>query len=176
MGRTGKIAGSSKFSAKRLLAAVLVFAASFSALLLYRWLLASQEETPTTTAPPLYTWPAQGELTSRYGWRWGRMHKGIDIAAPIGTPVVASASGTVTYAQWNDGGYGNLVEITHPDGTTTLYGHNDRLLVSEGQEVEQNQQIAEMGTTGRSNGPHLHFEICPEGEGADNPMKYLPQK
>lgn len=122
-----------------------------------------------------YIWPAQGEFTSGYGWRWGRMHRGIDIAAPVGTPIVASAPGTVTYAQWNDGGYGNLVEITHPDGTTTLYAHNDRLLVREGEEVEQGQQIAEMGTTGFSTGPHLHFELHARGQGAVNPVAYLPR-
>ncbi|MCU0516795.1 MAG: peptidoglycan DD-metalloendopeptidase family protein [Oscillatoria sp. Prado101] len=122
-----------------------------------------------------YIWPAQGEFTSGYGWRWGRMHRGIDIAAAVGTPIVASAPGTVTYAQWNDGGYGNLVEITHPDGTTTLYAHNDRLLVREGQEVDQGQQIAEMGSTGFSTGPHLHFEVHPRGQGAVNPIAYLPR-
>jgi murein DD-endopeptidase MepM/ murein hydrolase activator NlpD len=122
-----------------------------------------------------YIWPAQGELTSGYGWRWGRMHKGIDVAAAVGTPVVAAAPGTVTYAEWNDGGYGNLVEITHSDGSSTLYGHNDRLLVREGQEVEQGQQIAEMGSTGFSTGPHVHFEVHPRGQGAVNPIAYLPR-
>ncbi len=122
-----------------------------------------------------YIWPAQGEFTSGYGWRWGRMHRGIDIAAAVGTPVVAAAPGTVTYAQWNDGGYGNLVEITHEDGSSTLYAHNDRLLVRKGQEVEQGQQIAEMGNTGFSTGPHLHFEVHPRGQGAVNPIAYLPR-
>ena len=122
-----------------------------------------------------YIWPAQGEFTSGYGWRWGRMHRGIDIAAAVGTPIVASAPGTVTYAQWNDGGYGNLVEITHADGSSTLYAHNDRLLVRQGQEVEQGQQIAEMGSTGFSTGPHLHFEVHPRGQGAVNPIAYLPR-
>lgn len=121
-----------------------------------------------------YIWPAQGVLTSGYGWRWGRMHKGIDIAGPIGTPIVAAAPGVITYARWNDGGYGYLVEITHPDGSVTLYAHNDRILVREGQEVEQGQQVAEMGSTGFSTGPHLHFEIHPPGQGAVNPLAYLP--
>ncbi|MGC9502999.1 peptidoglycan DD-metalloendopeptidase family protein [Baaleninema sp.] len=121
-----------------------------------------------------YIWPAQGVLTSGYGWRWGRMHNGIDIAGPIGTPIVAAAPGVVTYAQWNAGGYGNLVEITHPDGSLTLYAHNHRLLVTEGQQVAQGQQIAEMGNTGFTTGPHLHFEIHPSGQGAVNPMAYLP--
>ncbi|MDY6936066.1 MAG: peptidoglycan DD-metalloendopeptidase family protein [Cyanobacteriota bacterium] len=121
-----------------------------------------------------YTWPAQGELSSGYGWRWGRMHQGIDIAGPVGTPIVAAAPGKVTYSRWNSGGYGNLVEITHPDGSITLYAHNSRLLVNEGEDVEQGQQIAEMGSTGFSTGPHLHFELHPAGVGAVDPMAYLP--
>lgn len=120
-----------------------------------------------------YIWPAKGVLTSGYGWRWGRMHKGIDIAAPVGTPIVAAAAGVVTYSGWNAGGYGNLVEITHPDGSVTLYAHNDRNLVREGQEVEQGQQIAEMGSTGYSTGPHSHFEVHLPGQGAVNPIAYL---
>lgn len=121
-----------------------------------------------------YIWPARGVLTSGFGWRWGRMHKGIDVAAPIGTPVVAAAGGVVVTAGWNSGGYGNLVEIQHPDGSLTLYAHNNRLLVRPGQQVEQGQQIAEMGSTGFSTGPHVHFEIHPAGRGAVNPMAFLP--
>jgi murein DD-endopeptidase MepM/ murein hydrolase activator NlpD len=123
-----------------------------------------------------YIWPSEGILTSGYGWRWGRMHRGIDIAGPIGTPIVAAAPGVVTYAGWNDGGYGNLVELEHPDGSLTLYAHNHRVLVNKGQKVTQGQQIAEMGNTGRSTGPHLHFEIHPAGQGAVNPMALLPSK
>jgi murein DD-endopeptidase MepM/ murein hydrolase activator NlpD len=122
-----------------------------------------------------YIWPAQGVLTSGFGWRWGRMHKGIDIAGPIGTPIVAAASGTVITAGWNSGGYGNLVEIQHADGSVSLYAHNSRVNVRVGQRVQQGQQIAEMGSTGYSTGPHLHFEIHPSGQGAVNPMAYLPQ-
>lgn len=121
-----------------------------------------------------YTWPAQGVLSSGYGWRWGRMHKGIDIAGPIGTPIYAAADGIVTFAGWNAGGYGNLVEIEHPDGSLTLYAHNHRILVREGQNVSQGEQVAEMGSTGFSTGPHLHFEIHPSGQGAVNPIAYLP--
>ena len=123
-----------------------------------------------------YIWPAKGVLTSGYGWRWGRMHKGIDIAAPVGTPVVAAAPGVVASAGWNSGGYGNLVEIQHPDGSLTLYAHNNRILVRRGQEVTQGQQIAEMGTTGHSTGPHTHFEVHPTGRGAVNPIAFLPRK
>jgi murein DD-endopeptidase MepM/ murein hydrolase activator NlpD len=121
-----------------------------------------------------FIWPTKGVFTSGYGWRWGRMHKGIDIAGPIGTPIVAAADGVVTYAQWNDGGYGYLVEITHPDGTETVYAHNNRILVQKGQRVAQGEQISEMGSTGFSTGPHLHFEIHPAGQGAINPMAVLP--
>ncbi|NES83515.1 MAG: peptidoglycan DD-metalloendopeptidase family protein [Moorea sp. SIO2B7] len=123
-----------------------------------------------------YTWPAKGVLTSGYGWRWGRMHKGIDIAAPIGTPITAAASGEVISAGWNSGGYGNLVKLKHPDGSMTLYAHNNRILVRRGQKVKQGQQIAEMGSTGYSTGPHLHFEIHPNGSRASNPMAFLPRK
>jgi murein DD-endopeptidase MepM/ murein hydrolase activator NlpD len=122
-----------------------------------------------------YIWPAQGVFTSGYGWRWGRMHRGIDVAGPVGTPIVAAAPGTVTYSRWNSGGYGNLVEITHPDGSLTLYAHNNRNLVSEGENVAQGQQIAEMGSTGFSTGPHLHFEIHRPGQGATDPMAFLPR-
>ncbi|MBE9129068.1 MULTISPECIES: peptidoglycan DD-metalloendopeptidase family protein [unclassified Coleofasciculus] len=122
-----------------------------------------------------YIWPSKGVLTSGYGQRWGRMHKGIDIAAPVGTPVVAAAPGVVVTAGWNSGGYGKLVEIKHPDGSLTLYAHNHRLLVRSGQEVAQGQQISEMGSTGYSTGPHLHFEVHPAGRGAVNPMAFLPK-
>ncbi|MBW4683479.1 MAG: peptidoglycan DD-metalloendopeptidase family protein [Microcoleus vaginatus WJT46-NPBG5] len=122
-----------------------------------------------------YIWPAKGEMTSGYGWRWGRMHAGIDVAGPIGTPIVAAAPGVITYASWNEGGYGNLVEIQHPDGSLTLYAHNDRILVREGQQVDQGQQIAEMGSTGFSTGPHLHFEVHRRGQGAIDPIAMLPQ-
>ncbi len=122
-----------------------------------------------------YIWPAKGMLTSGFGRRWGRMHKGIDIAAPVGTPVVAAAPGKVITAGWNDGGYGNLVEVQHPDGSVTLYGHNSRILVKVGQTVAQGQQIADMGSTGFSTGPHSHFEVHLPGQGAVNPVAHLPQ-
>lgn len=123
-----------------------------------------------------YIWPAKGVITSGYGWRWGRMHRGIDIAAPVGTPILAASSGEVVVAGWNSGGFGNLVKVRHYDGSLTLYAHNSRILVREGQHVKQGQQIAEMGSTGRSTGPHLHFEVHPNGRGAVNPIAYLPKK
>ncbi|MEM6598891.1 MAG: peptidoglycan DD-metalloendopeptidase family protein [Cyanobacteria bacterium P01_C01_bin.69] len=123
-----------------------------------------------------YIWPTQGTFTSGYGWRWGRMHRGVDVAGPVGTPIVAAAMGVVEEAGWNSGGYGNLVEIRHPDGSMTLYAHNNSLSVSKGQTVRQGQKIAEMGSTGYSTGPHLHFEIHPSGGGAVNPVAYLPRR
>jgi murein DD-endopeptidase MepM/ murein hydrolase activator NlpD len=121
-----------------------------------------------------YGWPAQGVITSHYGWRWGRMHSGIDIAGPIGTPIVAAADGVVITSEWHSGGYGNLVEIEHPDGSITLYGHNSEIRVSVGEVVKQGQLIALMGSTGYSTGPHLHFEVLLPGQGAVNPSAYLP--
>jgi murein DD-endopeptidase MepM/ murein hydrolase activator NlpD len=122
-----------------------------------------------------YTWPAKGVLTSGYGRRWGRMHRGIDIAGPIGTPIVAAASGEVISAGWNAGGFGKLVKIRHADGSVTYYAHNNRILVRRGEYVEKGQQVAEMGSTGRSTGPHLHFEIRPDGKSAINPIALLPR-
>lgn len=121
-----------------------------------------------------YLWPAQGTISSNYGQRHGRLHEGIDIAGPVGTPILAAAAGTVTRAEWTSGGYGNLVEIQHADGSLTRYGHNSKILVSAGQVVVQGQEIAEMGSTGRSSGPHCHFEIRLPQEGAVNPIAYLP--
>lgn len=123
-----------------------------------------------------WSWPAQGVFSSGYGWRWGRMHKGIDVANAEGTPIMAARNGKVTFADWHDGGYGYLVEITHPDGSLTRYGHNSALLVREGDVVQQGQVISRMGSTGRSTGPHLHFEIHLPGQGATNPMQFLPPR
>lgn len=120
-----------------------------------------------------YIWPARGVLTSGYGWRWGRMHRGIDVAGPVGTPIFAAAPGVVVRSGWNSGGYGKLVDIRHADGSLTRYAHNSRLLVEAGQQVRQGQQIAEMGSTGYSTGPHLHFEIHLPDRGAVNPMAHL---
>jgi murein DD-endopeptidase MepM/ murein hydrolase activator NlpD len=128
------------------------------------------------TTSKSFIWPSKGVLTSSYGRRWGRMHKGIDIGAPIGTPIVAVANGEVITAGWNSGGFGNLVKIEHPDGTVTLYAHNNKILVRKGQLVQQGEQISELGNTGRSTGPHLHFEIHPNGKDAVNPIAYLPKK
>lgn len=116
-------------------------------------------------------WPANGQFTSPFGYRWGRLHGGIDIAVPVGTPVQASAAGTVRIAGWV-GGYGNYVCIDHGGGLSTCYGHNSRLGVSVGQRVAKGQVIAASGNTGNSTGPHIHFETRVGGVQRD-PMGYL---
>ncbi|MEO0432063.1 MAG: peptidoglycan DD-metalloendopeptidase family protein [Cyanobacteria bacterium J06656_5] len=121
-----------------------------------------------------YIWPTHGTLTSGYGWRWGRMHRGIDVAGPVGTPIVSAAPGVVERAGWNSGGYGNLVEVRHADGSMTRYAHNSRIIVRAGQQVAQGQHIADMGSTGYSTGPHLHFEVHVPSRGTVNPMAMLP--
>ncbi len=120
-----------------------------------------------------FIWPADGVFTSGFGWRWGRIHQGIDIAAPVGTPILAAGSGVVEYASWNDGGYGNMIDIRHADGTITRYAHMNELYVRAGQPVSQGQTIGAMGSTGFSTGPHLHFEIRPNGGSAIDPMVFL---
>jgi len=115
-----------------------------------------------------YIMPAKGDLSSGFGWRWGRMHNGIDIANYVGTSVVAAADGEVVFAGWR-GGYGYLIEIRHQDGVKTLYAHNSKLLVSVGQKVDQSQPIALMGSTGNTTGPHLHFEILDDNGVAADP-------
>ncbi|MUH01218.1 peptidoglycan DD-metalloendopeptidase family protein [Scytonema sp. UIC 10036] len=116
-------------------------------------------------------WPAQGVISQ--GFR-KRQHEGIDIAGPFGTPIFAAAGGVVLRAGWEDTGLGNAVNIRHPDGRVTVYGHNQQVLVRTGQRVNQGQMIAKMGSTGNSSGPHLHFEIYPNGPRAVDPMRFLP--
>lgn len=117
------------------------------------------------------TWPVSGTLTSTFGPRWGSMHEGIDIAAPGGTPIVASASGTVILAGWL-GGYGNLVVIDHGGGLSTAYAHQSSIAVGVGQAVSQGQVVGYVGSTGHSTGNHLHFEVRVNGAAVD-PLGYL---
>lgn len=125
-----------------------------------------------TIIPPTYIKPINGgRKTSNYGWRWGRLHKGVDWGVPVGTKVFASSGGTVVRADYN-GAYGLCVLISHPDGRMTRYAHNSKLLVSVGQYVEQGETIALSGNTGRSTGPHVHFEIIINGSPVD-PLKYI---
>jgi murein DD-endopeptidase MepM/ murein hydrolase activator NlpD len=116
-------------------------------------------------------WPALGTVTSKFGQRWGRDHDGIDIAAAIGTNVRAFMGGKVSFSGWQDG-YGNLVIIDHGNGLKTYYGHNSKLLVKVGQTVDTSAIIAKSGNTGRSTGPHIHFEVRKNGNPV-NPLPYL---
>lgn len=117
-------------------------------------------------------WPVRGPVTSGYGYRWGRLHAGIDIGAGTGTPIRAAKGGVVTYAG-SMSGYGNVVIISHGGGFTTLYAHQSRIGTSDGAEVGQGQVIGYVGSTGRSTGPHLHFETRVNGNPQD-PRRYLP--
>lgn len=116
-------------------------------------------------------WPVSGPITSPFGPRWGRMHEGIDIAAPSGTPIVAAAAGTVIYTGWL-GGYGNLVVIDHGNGLATAYAHESGIVVGQGQSVAQGQVIGYVGSTGNATGSVLHFEVRVNGAAVD-PLGYL---
>ncbi len=116
-------------------------------------------------------WPVSGPITSPFGWRWGRMHEGIDIGVPYGTPIHAAAAGTVIYCGWEEG-YGNLVVIDHGGNLATAYGHQSSIAVSCGESVAQGQVIGYVGCTGHCTGPHLHFEVRIDGNPVD-PLGYL---
>ena len=129
--------------------------------------------TPGKSNAPL-RWPvAAPRLTSAFGTRWGKNHEGIDMAAPIGTPVLAAAAGDVIYAGDHVRGYGNMVVVKHSDNLVTVYAHNSVLLVHEGDRVSVGQEIARVGDTGRSTAPHLHFEVRRRDTPLD-PLQFLP--
>jgi murein DD-endopeptidase MepM/ murein hydrolase activator NlpD len=130
----------------------------------------------TKDPPPLigtgtFIYPIRGTLTSRYGTRWGRLHSGIDLAAPIGTHIKAADGGKVTFAGYN-GALGYMVAIDHGGGRVSWYGHCSKLHVKKGDKVYQGQHIANVGNTGRSTGPHVHFEVHINGK-TKNPLNYL---
>ena len=116
-------------------------------------------------------WPVSGPIVSGFGMRWGRLHAGVDIAVPSGTPVHAAAAGTVQIAGWVEG-YGNYVCIQHAGSLSTCYGHNTSLAVGVGQSVGQGEVISSSGCTGHCYGPHVHFETRIGGTPVD-PMQYL---
>ncbi len=124
-----------------------------------------------------YVWPLHGRLTSYYGARYlgmgtSNFHRGIDIAAPSGTPVRAARSGTVVYSGWSNQGYGNLVKIRHAGGAETWYAHFSSIAVAVGQYVDQGDLVGRVGSTGLSTGPHLHFELH-ENSRAVDPLAIL---
>ncbi len=132
---------------------------------------ASSSVTSNTSGMFMHPLNGNGSFSSGYGTRWGSFHGGVDISAPAGTAVYASAAGTVTYSGYN-GGYGNLVIIDHGNGYETYYAHNSRNYVQVGQTVTKGQNIAAVGSTGYSTGNHVHFEIRINGQRV-NPYGYL---
>jgi murein DD-endopeptidase MepM/ murein hydrolase activator NlpD len=134
---------------------------------------------PLTTVPEQYSgsmrWPLDAYIvSSEYGERWGKVHKGIDMAAHVGEPVYAIADGEVIYAGDGLRGYGNVVILRHDRKTTSLYAHNSELKVQQGDQVTKGTLVALLGNTGHSTGPHVHFEIR-DGDVAVNPRNVLPK-
>ena len=111
--------------------------------------------------------PASNKISSEFGGRWGKEHKGIDIPAPVGSPIVAIDDGEVVYAGDELSGFGNLTVLSHKYGVFSVYGHANKLLTKKGDIVKRGQEIAEVGNTGHSTGPHLHLEVRWQGEPMD---------
>ena len=125
---------------------------------------------------PVLRWPLttiRVLVGSPFGARWGKPHEGIDLPAPVGTPVFAAADGRVVYAGAAIRGYGNLIVLKHTGDLLTAYAHNSVLLVSQGQSVRAGDRIALVGQSGHATGPHLHFEVR-SGQIPRDPMSYLP--
>jgi murein DD-endopeptidase MepM/ murein hydrolase activator NlpD len=134
---------------------------------------------PLTTVPEQYAgslrWPLDAYIvSSEFGDRWGKLHKGMDMAADVGEPVYAIADGEVIYAGDGLRGYGNVIILRHDRKTSSLYAHNSELKVKQGDHVAQGTLIALLGSTGHSTGPHVHFEIR-DGDTAVNPRTVLPK-
>lgn len=135
-------------------------------------LQSTEVEEPTEEGLLSFITPVNNpRISSSFGMRGGRMHQGIDYAVPNGTPIMAAEKGTVTYSGW-ESGYGNFVIIDHGDGIQSRYGHASKLLVKEGESVDQGQTIALVGSTGHSTGPHLHFEVMTQQKHR-NPIAYV---
>jgi murein DD-endopeptidase MepM/ murein hydrolase activator NlpD len=132
-------------------------------------------ETPARSLPTAgrLRWPLPGApVGSPFGTRGGKPHEGIDLPAPIGTPVFAAADGKVVYAGNGIRGYGNLIVVQHPGDLLTVYAHNSQLLVRQGDQVSAGQKVALVGQTGHATGPHLHFEVR-QGQIPRDPMTFL---
>ena len=131
-------------------------------------IITGQGEAAVPVAGAKMNWPVQGRITQYYSWR----HNGLDIANKIGTPIYAAEAGTVVEAAWNAGGYGYYIVIDHGGGKKTRYGHLSKFACSVGDEVAKGENIGFVGSTGRSTGPHLHFEVMLYGK-RYNPLSYL---
>jgi len=127
---------------------------------------------PSSAGTGDFIMPVSGTLTSKYGKRWGRTHAGIDLGAKTGTPIYAADNGIVVESEYQSNGYGNIVKIDHQNGFVTYYAHCSSLYVKAGDVVAKGDKIAAVGNTGRSTGPHLHFEIRKNGE-VQNPYLYV---
>lgn len=115
--------------------------------------------------------PSEGIISSNFGMRWGKMHKGMDIANDLGAPIYAAMDGIITYSGWMEG-YGKVIIIDHGNKIETVYGHCNVLRVEKGEKVSKGQRIGDVGSTGRSTGPHVHFEVKVNGV-AEDPSKYI---
>ena len=122
---------------------------------------------------PLFVMPTHGIFTSGFGYRWGALHDGVDLAGPIGTPIYAASDGIVKDAGYTNSGYGAWVLVQHSDGTVTRYGHVNSWTVQTGQRGVAGDQIASIGNRGNSTGPHLHFSVLLGGGNATDPMSWL---
>lgn len=122
---------------------------------------------------PLFALPTKGLFTSGFGYRWGALHDGIDLAGPVGTPIYAAADGVVKEAGPTNSGYGAWVLLQHSDGTVTRYGHINSWSVQVGQRVFAGDEIASIGNRGNSTGPHLHFSVLLGGTNATDPVPWL---
>jgi len=144
------------------------------------WRALDQLETGVASIPSARPIVTSANFTSGYGVRSdpfrgsAAMHAGIDLAGPMGTPVYATADGVVGRSEWNSGGYGNLIELNHGQGIQTRYGHLSQRLVQAGQRIHRGQLIGLMGSTGRSTGSHLHYEVRIDGR-AVNPIPFMQQ-
>lgn len=130
------------------------------------------KEPPPSVGTGSLSMPTSGSLSSRFGSRWGREHQGIDLSASVGTPIYAADNGTVIYSEYNNGGYGYMIQIDHGNGLKTYYAHCSELLVENGEIVAKGDLIAKVGNTGRSTGAHLHFEVRQDDVPID-PFEYL---
>lgn len=126
---------------------------------------------PQTAEMAYMNTPSRGAISSTFGMRWGKAHKGIDIAANLGEVINAALDGTVVYAGWQEG-YGNVVKIHHGKDVETIYAHCSKITVKQGEAVNKGEKIGEVGSTGNSTGPHLHFEVREKGE-PQNPERYI---
>ena len=134
--------------------------------------LIGTKELPQSFGTGSFIIPTSGRLTSPFGKRWGRSHQGIDLAAQTGTPVYAADNGIVVESQYKSNGYGNIIKIDHQNGFVTYYAHCSSLYANEGDVVAKGDLIATVGSTGRSTGPHLHFEIR-QNDVPQNPYNYI---